>query len=90
VTSDARVLPFPGPPAAPADMVTWFPFVVHSGDERGPILARFTDLTDSRALLDALTGALDVTVVDVRTNRIVAVGGPIFGQLDLDLDAGRP
>jgi hypothetical protein len=41
-------------------------------------------------LLQDMTARMDLTVVDTRTGRIVAVGGPILGQLQVDPDAVQP
>jgi curli biogenesis system outer membrane secretion channel CsgG len=78
----ATVHPFPG---AHVDDYATFPLRVHAGDDTGPVIARFDGL--GLKLLQAMTARMDLTVVDVRTNRVVAVGGPILGQLQIDPDA---
>jgi hypothetical protein len=65
-----------------------FPLRVHAGDDTGPVIARFDGL--GLRLLQDMTARMDLTVVDTRTGRIVAVGGPILGQLQVDPDAVQP
>jgi hypothetical protein len=82
----ATVHPFPGG-AAGLPVPHEFPLRVHAGDDTSPetLIARFDGLRLD--LLQAMTARMDLTVVDVRTNRVVAVGGPILGQLQIDPDA---
>lgn len=81
--SDATVLRFPGGVDAP-DPVT-FPLRIHAGDDTGPVIGRFDGL--GMGLLRDMTARMDLTVVDVRTNRVVAQGGPILGQLQIAPEA---
>lgn len=76
----STVLPFPQRGDGP-DYVT-FPIRIHQGDETGPVIARFTHADPD--LLKALATRRDLIAVDIRTGRVVAVDGPILGQLQLD------
>jgi hypothetical protein len=62
-----------------------FPLRVHDGDDTGRVIARFDGL--SLRLLRDMTARMDLTVVDTRTGRVVAQGGPILGQLQIAPDA---
>jgi hypothetical protein len=63
-----------------------FPYRVHAGDDvTGPVVAWFHSF--GPGVLEAMAARMDMTVVDTRTSRIVAVGGPILGQLHVDPEA---